>query len=65
MAPRRRRRAPVRGCAANWTAIAPVRGRAPPAEAVAEARRLTDEANRRLAALRSHLLRQRERVALI
>ncbi len=40
-------------------------GPAPPAEAVAEARRLTDEANRRLAALRSHLLRQRERVALI
>lgn len=40
-------------------------GPAPAAEAIAETRRLTDEANRRLAALRSFLLQQRERVPLI
>ncbi len=40
-------------------------GPAPRAHEIAHSRRLTDEANRRLAALRSLLHRQREQVALI
>lgn len=40
-------------------------GPAPGAAEIAEARRLTDEANRRFAALRSLLIEQREQVALI
>lgn len=40
-------------------------GPAPGADEIAESRRLTDEANRRLAALRSLLQAQREQVALI
>ena len=40
-------------------------GPAPSTAEIAETRRLTDEANRRLAALRALLLEQREQVALI
>lgn len=40
-------------------------GPAPAAHEIAESRRLTEDANRRLAALRSFLHEQREQVALI